>query len=49
MTAAGVRLLVAEGGNVPRHLPVAPWVIGLGGFTLLCLLLAVTLTFGKDR
>jgi hypothetical protein len=32
-----------------RELPVAPWVFGLSAFALLCLLLLVTLSFGKDR
>ena len=32
-----------------RDLPLPPWVIGLGAFLLLGVLLAVTATFGKDR
>ena len=47
MTAAVVRL--ATGETRGRDLPLEPWAIGLGAFLLLCLLLAVTLTFGKDR
>ena len=49
MTGAAVRLLAVEGETSGRDLPVEPWVIGVGAFTLLCVLLAVTLTFGKDR
>ena len=48
MTVAVVHLLAAE-SSAGRDLPVAPWVIGVGAFALLCLLLVVTLTFGKDR
>jgi hypothetical protein len=47
MTAA-VRLLAA-GESTGRDLPLPPWAIGLGAFLLLCLLLALTATFGKDR
>jgi hypothetical protein len=49
MTAAVVRLLAVEGESTGRDLPVPPWAIGLGVFLLLCMLLAVTATFGKDR
>jgi hypothetical protein len=48
MTAA-VTLLAAKGESSGVNLPVPPWVVGVGAFTLLCVLLAVTLTFGKDR
>ena len=49
MTGAAVRLLAVEGETSGRDLPVEPWVIGVGAFTLLFILLAITLTFGKDR
>lgn len=49
MTAHVVRLLAAEGGSHGRDLPLPPWAIGLGAFLLLCTLLALTATFGKDR
>lgn len=48
MTAAVVRLAV-EAESHGRDLPLQPWAIGVGVFLLLCVLLAVTLTFGKDR
>ncbi|HEX6918784.1 MAG TPA: hypothetical protein VF314_00995 [Actinomycetes bacterium] len=48
MTAAVVRLLAEETGK-GRELPVPPWAVGVGVFTLLVLLLLVTLSFGKDR
>ena len=47
MTLAAVTLLGAE--ETGSHLPVSPWLIGGGAFVLLVLLLAVTLSFGKDR
>lgn len=47
MTAA-VRLL-AEGEERARDLPVEPWALGVSAFLLLAVLLAITLTFGKDR
>lgn len=46
MTAA--RLLATSEGT-PRDLPVDPWVLGVGTFGLLVVLLLVTLAFGKDR
>jgi hypothetical protein len=46
MTAATV-LAVSE--ETARDLPLEPWAIGLGAFVLLVVLLAVTLSFGKDR
>ena len=49
MTGAAVRLLAVEGEAHGRDLPVEPWVIGLGTFVVLCALLAITMTFGKDR
>lgn len=48
MTTAVVRLAV-EAESHGRELPLPPWAIGLSAFLLLCALLAVTLTFGKDR
>jgi hypothetical protein len=47
MTAAA--RLLAEGESTGRDLPLPPWAIGLTAFVVLCLLLAVTATFGKDR
>jgi hypothetical protein len=49
MTTAVIRLLAAEGESRGVDLPLEPWAIGVGAFVLLCVLLAVTLTFGKDR
>ena len=49
MTAQTVAALLATTEETGRDLPAEPWVIGLGSFILLTLLLAVTLTFGKDR
>lgn len=48
MTASAALLLAVseEGGT---ELPVEPWVLGLGAFSLLVVLLLVTLSFGKDR
>jgi hypothetical protein len=48
MTAAVVHLL-AESESRGKDLPLEPWAIGLGTFVLFCVLLAVTLSFGKDR
>lgn len=48
MTADVIRVL-AEGEARGRDLPLEPWAIGLGAFVLLCVALAVTLSFGKDR
>jgi hypothetical protein len=48
MTAATARLL-ASGTSQPREIPGEPWMIGLGAFALLVVLLLVTLSFGKDR
>jgi len=47
MTAA-VRL-IAAGEEKARDLPLEPWALGLGAFLLLVVLLAITLSFGKDR
>jgi hypothetical protein len=49
MTAAVVHQLAVEAESKGRDLPLPPWAIGLGAFVLLCALLAVTATFGKDR
>lgn len=49
MTAQTVAALLATTEEKGRDLPVEPWAIGLGAFVLLTILLAVTLTFGKDR
>jgi uncharacterized membrane protein HdeD (DUF308 family) len=48
MTAATARL-IASGSDKARDLPGEPWMIGLGAFSLLIVLLLVTLSFGKDR
>ena len=50
MTGAAVRLLAAEGETTGRDLPArALGDRGRARSSLLCVLLAVTLTFGKDR
>jgi glycerol uptake facilitator-like aquaporin len=49
VTAQIVAALLATTEEKGRDLPVEPWAIGLGAFVLLTVLLAVTLTFGKDR
>ena len=49
MTAAVIRLLAQEGESTGSELPVDPLVVGVGAFVLLCALLFVTMTFGKDR
>jgi hypothetical protein len=47
MTAA-IDLFAAETGT-GRDLPVDPWVLGIGSFALLVVMLIITLSFGKDR
>jgi hypothetical protein len=47
MTAAA--RLLAEGESAGRDLPLPPWGVGLSAFLILCFLLALTATFGKDR
>lgn len=47
MTAA--THLIAAGSDTAKDLPGEPWMIGLGAFSLLVVLLLVTLSFGKDR
>lgn len=49
MTAQTVAALLATTEEKGRELPLEPWVIGVGAFLLLTVLLAVTMTFGKDR
>jgi hypothetical protein len=49
VTAQIVAAVLATGEESARELPAEPWAIGVGAFVLLVLLLAVTLTFGKDR
>ncbi|MGZ4594604.1 MAG: hypothetical protein ACXV3C_12120 [Actinomycetes bacterium] len=44
-----VAVVLAETEQKGRHLPLEPWAIGLGAFVVLCALLLVTLSFGKDR
>jgi len=48
MSTAASRLL-AVGETQGTELPVEPWVLGVGAFVALVLLLLVTLSFGKDR
>jgi hypothetical protein len=48
MTADAARVL-AETANNGRDLPLEPWAIGVLAFGILVVLLAITLTFGKDR
>jgi hypothetical protein len=47
MTAA-IELFAAQ-TETGRDLPGEPWMLGLGAFVLLVLLLLITLSFGKDR
>ena len=49
MSAQTVAALLATTEEKGRELPLEPWAIGLGAFVLLVVLLAVTLSFGKDR
>ena len=48
MTALTATVL-ATGEENARDLPAEPWVIGVGTFGLLVVLLLITLSFGKDR
>ena len=48
MTALTATVLAAGEENA-RDLPAEPWVIGVGTFGLLVVLLLITLSFGKDR
>jgi hypothetical protein len=47
MTAA-IELFAAQ-TETGRDLPGEPWMLGLGSFVLLVLMLVITLSFGKDR
>jgi hypothetical protein len=47
MTAAIT--VFAEQTQTGRDLPGEPWMLGVGAFALLALLLLITLSFGKDR
>jgi hypothetical protein len=47
MTAANA--LFAAQTETGRDLPGEPWMLGVGSFTLLVVLLLITLSFGKDR
>ena len=49
MTAQTVAAVLATGEEQARELPAEPWVIGVGAFVLLVVLLLITLSFGKDR
>jgi hypothetical protein len=49
VTAQTVAALLATTEEKGRDLPLEPWAIWVGAFVLLVVLLAVTLTFGKDR
>ena len=49
MTAQTVAAVLATGEEHARELPAEPWVIGVGAFVLLTVLLLITLSFGKDR
>ena len=49
MTAQTVAAVLAAGEEKGRELPLEPWAIGVGTFLFLTVLLAITLTFGKDR
>ena len=39
----------AEQTQTGRDLPGDPWMMGVGAFALLVVLLLITLSFGKDR
>ena len=41
--------VLAETGAVGRDLPLPPWAIGISAFAMFCVLLLITLSFGKDR
>ena len=41
--------LVASETEKGRDLPGDPWMLGLGAFGLLVVMLLITLSFGKDR
>jgi hypothetical protein len=47
MTAAIA--VLAEKTQTGRDLPGEPWMLGVGAFALLVVLLLITLAFGKDR
>jgi len=47
MTAAIERL--AAQTETGRDIPGEPWMLGIGAFALLIVLLLITLSFGKDR
>jgi len=47
MTAA-IELFSAQ-TETGRDLPGEPWMLGVGAFAVLVLLLLITLSFGKDR
>jgi hypothetical protein len=49
VTAQTVSAVLASGEEKARELPAEPWAIGVGAFVLLCVLLLITLSFGKDR
>jgi hypothetical protein len=41
--------IFAEQTQTGRDLPGEPWMLGVGAFALLVVLLLLTLSFGKDR
>jgi hypothetical protein len=47
MTAAA--RVLAQTEETGRDLPVEPWVLGVGSFGLLVVLLLVTMVFGRYR
>jgi hypothetical protein len=47
MTAA-IDVIAAQ-TQTGRDLPGEPWMLGIGAFALLVVLLLITLSFGKDR
>ena len=49
MTAQTVAAVLTTGEEKARELPAEPWVIGVGVFATLVVLLLITLSFGKDR
>jgi hypothetical protein len=48
MTSAAL-VLAAETEHHVNELPMEPWVMGVGTFLLLCVLLAITLSFNRGR
>ena len=41
--------LLASESETGRDIPGEPWMLGVGAFVLLVVMLLITLSFGKDR